>query len=75
MMSHKISKYGPFILVAILTLLALLLSSCEKQCLYYSCEQISESGEVTYVTVNGSNATVIGLSRCNCIDEVNRYVR
>ena len=61
--------------IALGWLLCSSLTSCEKQCLHYSCETFNDKGEVEYVTVNGSNANVYGLSRCNCVDEVNRYVR
>lgn len=63
------------LLLFVVTLMNLFFTSCEKTCLYYSCEVTADNGEVSYVTVNGSNANVYGLSRCHCVDEVNRYVR
>lgn len=51
------------------------LSSCEKQCLTYTCQTYNDKGEIEYVNVNGSNANIYGMSRCHCVDEVNRYVR
>ena len=69
----KIWKSGLIVLWGLI--LTLLLMNCEKTCLTYTCQTYDENGEITYVNVNGSNANVYGMSRCHCVDEVNRYVR
>lgn len=71
---YNLWKVGIIILYVILV--SMLLTSCEKQCLYYSCETVNDKGETERVTVNGANSLVYGQStRCVCIDEVNRYTR
>lgn len=62
-------------LILFIIIMSMFLFSCEKTCLTYSCQVVSANGDISQLTVSSSNATVYGISRCECIDEVNRYFR